>query len=311
MRASKSQLTIAGVALFGLVLLVLAPSMIGPYELGVLLQLLSWIALTQSWVAFSGLTGYISLGHAVFYGLGAYVAALLWPDTPLWQILPLAGVAAVTLALVIGAPALRVRGPYFVILTLGLSEFVKYVVVAVEAALDVNGRLLLAAPDPQVLYYILLGLAVLATGFTLWLSNSRWGVGLRAIREDETAAATMGVPVALLKAGAFAASAFIPGMVGAVWVLRTGYFEPLALFAPATSFTIVTIAVIGGSDTTAGPLLGASFIVLMSELLWARAPQLYLILLGILLIAFVLFLPHGLYGQAAALLRTRRGARRT
>src|ERR1700761_8635004 len=280
--------------------LAFAPSIVGPYWLGVLLQLLSLIALTQSWVSFSGLSGYVSLAPAVFYGLGAYIMAVFWQELPIWQILPLAGAAAVVLAVVIGYPALRVRGPYFVILTLGLSEFVKYIVVAVEAATDSNGRLLLGTPDPEVLYWLLLGLAVAATLLTLWLSHSRWGVGLRAIREDETAAATLGVPVAMMKTGAFALSAFIPGIVGAIWVMRTTYFEPLELFSPSVSFSIVTMAVVGGSDKAPGPILGAAFIVILSELLWARAPQLYLILLGVLLISFVLFVPRGLYGQLTA-----------
>jgi branched-chain amino acid transport system permease protein len=241
-----------------------------------LLQLLSWVALTESWVAFSGLSGYVSLGHAVFYGLGAYIMALLWQEAPIWQILPLAGMASVILAIVIGYPALRVRGPYFVILTLGLSEFIKYIVVALEAAIGSSGRLLLGTPDPEVLYYLLLALAIVATALTFWLSRSRWGVGLRAIREDETAAGTLGVPVAFLKTGAFALSAFIPGV------------------------SIVTIAIVGGSDQAPGPILGATFIVILSELLWARAPQVYLVLLGLLLIFFVLFLPRGIYGQIAA-----------
>src|SRR6202046_4290885 len=130
------------VALGGIALafLAFAPSIVGPYWLGVLLQLLSLIALTQSWVSFSGLSGYVSLAHAVFYGLGAYIMAVFWQELPIWQILPLAGAAAVILAVVIGYPALRVRGPYFVILTLGLSEFVKYIVVAGEAAPVLEGR---------------------------------------------------------------------------------------------------------------------------------------------------------------------------
>jgi len=107
--------------------------------------------------------------------------------------------------------------------------------------------------------------------------------------------------VAFLKTGAFALSAFIPGVVGAIWVMRTTYFEPLELFSPALSFSVVTIAIVGGSDQAPGPILGATFIVILSELLWARVPQLYLILLGLLLISFVLFLPRGIYGQISAL----------
>ena len=121
--------------------------------------------------------------------------------------------------------------------------------------------------------------------------------GLIAIREDETAAETIGVDVVTLKVAAFVLSAAIPGMVGALMTLRTTYFEPLQLFSPVTSFTIVTIGIIGGSDDAPGALLGAAFLVLLSELLWATAPEVYMIILGALLVGFVLFVPDGLYGR--------------
>lgn len=294
---------IAGVVAVGLA--GLAPLFLGAYGLGVLTQLCAWIALTSSWVAFSGLTGYVSLGHAVFYGLGAYVMALSWQSIPLAAIFPLAGVGAGLLALVVGFPALRVRGPYFVILTLGIAEFVKYVVVAVEAALGASGRLLIDTPDTVALFYPMLLLAVAATAVNILLSRSRFGIALRAIREDETAAATVGVPTARLKILAFGLSAVIPGLVGALSVLRSTYFEPIQLFSPTTSFTMVTMAVIGGSDKPAGPILGAVFIAMLGELLWVRAPQTYMILLGALLIGFVLLAPSGLYGALQTLLRRR------
>ncbi|MDM0033696.1 branched-chain amino acid ABC transporter permease [Variovorax sp. J22P271] len=274
----------------------LSPLLLSAYGVGVLTQLCAWVALAGSWVAFSGMTGYISLGHAVFFGLGAYIMALGWQQIPIVAILPLAGVAAAALALVVGYPALRVRGPYFVILTLGISEFLKYVVVAIEASLGAGGRLLIDTPDTVVLFYPMLGLALAATALNVWLTRSRLGAALRAIREDETAAATVGVPVTRIKMLAFAVSAVIPAMVGALSVLRSTYFEPMQLFSPTTSFTIVTMAIIGGSDRPAGPVLGAAFILFLSELLWARAPQTYMILLGALLIGFVLLAPSGLSG---------------
>jgi branched-chain amino acid transport system permease protein len=284
-------------AAVGLALALLAcvvPAFAGAYWIGVGIALLSWIALTESWVVFSGMTGYVSLGHAVFFGLGAYIAALFWQDIDLWLLVPLAGLTAVALALLVGWPSLRVRGPYFVILTFGIAEFVKYVVVAIEAALGSTGRLLLGTPLPEDLYYAMLALAVAATLITALLGASRFGAGLRAIREDEVAAATLGVPVTRYKLAAFAISAFIPGMVGAVWALRATYFEPLQLFSPITSFTIVSMAIIGGSDRAAGPLLGCTLLTVLSELLWARAPQFYLVLVGALLVGFVLFVPQGM-----------------
>ena len=293
----------------GLTLAVLAvtlcaalPLALGPYTLGVVLSALMWIALAESWAMFSGLSGYVSLGHAVFYGVGAYVTVLLWHVLPLWLSVPLGGLAAALLALCLGWPCLRVRGPYFVILTLGISEFVKYVVISTEAALGRNGRLLIGTPSLTVLFEAMLALAVLSMAALFIVRSSRLGAGLLAIREDEVAAEAVGVNAAALKLLAFTSSALIPGMVGGLMILRSTYFEPLQAFSPTTSFTIVTIAILGGSDEVPGPLLGAVFLVLLSELLWTRAPEIYMIILGALLITFVLFVPEGLVGRAQRLL---------
>lgn len=284
------------------------PLVAGSYAVGTALTLAMWIALAESWVVLSGMTGYISLGHAVFYGLGAYVMVLTWMSVPFWAAVPLAGLAAALLALLLGWPCLRVRGPYFVILTFGVAELVKFVVVNVEAGLGKAGRLMFGAPGLEPLYWIMLGLAAAAFLLAWAVRRSRFGAGLRAIREDETAAETVGVEVVRYKVAAFVLSAIIPGMVGAVMVLRTSYFEPLQLFSPVTSFTIVSVALIGGSDDAPGPLLGALFLVLLSEALWANAPELYMILLGALLVLFVLAAPDGLYGRLRALLGRRRPA---
>ena len=282
-------LGLAGAALF--------PLLAGDYGIGVGLSLLSWIALAASWGVLSGMTGYISLGHAVFYGIGGYVMVLSWTHLPLWLAVPLAGLAAATLALLLGYPCLRVRGPYFVILTLGVAEFVKYVVVAIEAALGKAGRLLFGTPGLIELFYGMAVLAALSLAIAYAVRRSRFGAGLIAIREDETAAETIGVDVVALKVAAFVLSAAIPGMVGALMMLRATYFEPLQVFSPVTSFTIVTIGIIGGSDDAPGALLGAAFLVLLSELLWATTPEIYMIILGALLVGFVLFVPDGLYGR--------------
>jgi branched-chain amino acid transport system permease protein len=280
------------------------PLALSTYSLGIGLDLLMWISLAESWAMFSGLSGYVSLGHAVFYGVGAYVTVLLWQVLPLWLSVPLGGLAAGLLALVLGWPCLRVRGPYFVILTLGISEFVKYVVISAEAALGRNGRLLIGTPSLAELFVAMLVLAVLSMALLHIVRSSRLGAGLLAIREDEVAAEAVGVNATILKLTAFAMSALIPGMVGGLMILRTTYFEPMQTFSPTTSFTIVTIAILGGSDEVAGPLLGSLFLVLLSELLWTRAPEIYMIVLGILLIAFVLFVPEGIFGRVQRLLRS-------
>jgi branched-chain amino acid transport system permease protein len=294
--------TLAFVAVATVALCALLPLAVGPYALGIALDLFMWIALAESWAMFSGLSGYISLGHAVFYGVGAYATVLMWQSVPLWIAIPLGGLAAGLLAAALGWPCLRVRGPYFVILTLGVSEFVKYVVISSEAALGRNGRLLIGAPSLALLYEAMLTVTVVSMIALYIVRSSRLGAGLLAIREDEVAAEAVGINAPALKLWAFTLSALMPGVIGGLMILRSTYFEPLQAFNPTTSFTIVTIAILGGSDDVPGPLLGAVLLVLLSELLWARAPEVYMIILGVLLIAFVLFVPEGLFGRTKRLL---------
>src|SRR6202034_4037992 len=142
--------TTAGIVTAAAVVLAALPSIGNAYVVGIGFTVLVWIALTESWIVISGMTGYISLGHVVFVGIGAYIAALTWPILPIWIILPLAGLTAGVLATLVGYPCLRVRGPYFVILTFGLSELVKYVVVYIESALVVSGRVLFGAPGVEI-----------------------------------------------------------------------------------------------------------------------------------------------------------------
>ena len=288
-------------------LLAAVPWLAGPYMVSLVFSLMMWLALTQSWVVLSGMTGYISLGHAVFFGAGAYVMVLCWTFVPFWAAIPLAGAAAGILALLVGYPCLRVRGPYFVILTFGLAELIKFVVVNVESALGQFSRVIFNGPGIDDLYHLMLALAAAATLVTFAVRRSRFGAGLRAIREDEQAAETLGVGVANCKALAFALSAIIPGMVGSIMVLRTTYFEPLQVFSPVTSFTIVSIAVIGGGDDAAGPVYGAVFLVILQELLWAHSPQLYMIILGLMLVIFVLWSPDGVDGWVRRLRPRRTG----
>jgi branched-chain amino acid transport system permease protein len=289
-RTTAAIITAAAAALVAL------PSIGNAYLVGIGFTVLAWVALTESWIVISGMTGYISLGHVVFVGVGAYVAALMWPAS-VWAILPLAGLAAGLLATIVGYPCLRVRGPYFVILTFGLSELVKYIVVNIESALTVSGRVLFGAPGVETLYLAVLVLAWASVIIALLVRESRFGAALRAIRENEEAAETIGIATGKFKAAAFVLSSIIPGMVGALLIMRSTYFDPLEIFNPQTSVLIVTMAVIGGSDKPFGPLLGVAFLVFLQELLWANLPQLYMIVVGVLLIAVVVWFPGGAYSR--------------
>jgi branched-chain amino acid transport system permease protein len=276
----------------------IAGAFVDDYWIGLGLGLMTAIALAQSWSVLSSLSGYVSLGHVVFYGLGSYLVVATWNIVPLVLALPLAAAAAGLFAFLVGLPVLRARGPYFVILTFGVSELVKFVLIAVESSLGHASRLVLGAPDPIVLFYLALGLAVIATLLAYGVRVTRLGYGLRGIRENEEAAENLGVPVASYKLAAFVLSAVIPGAVGGVMALRATYFEPRVVFDPMISFSMIAMAIIGGSDDLRGPVLGALLLTVLSELLWANAPELYMIILGVLLVVFVRFLPQGIAGLA-------------
>jgi branched-chain amino acid transport system permease protein len=275
------------------------------YLVYVATTLAMWIALSESWILLSGMTGYISLGHVVFFGLGGYITVLTFGAVPLWAALCLSGLSAVGLAVLVGVPCFRVRGPYFVILTFGLSEFIKYIVIDIEARASKFGRVVYGGPDLNNVFLIMVGLALTAFCFSYLIRRSRLGAGLRGIREDEIAAETVGVPVVRLKLVAFALSSFIPGIAGGVFLLRSGYFEPAQAFNPSISLSMITMAVIGGTDDAYGPLIGATALVVLSELLWANAPELYMVILGLLLVIFVMWLPNGIEGRVRSGLRRR------
>jgi len=269
-----------------------------PYLIGIAFNLMMWIALVQSWSMLSATTGYVSLGHVVFVGIGAYAFVPTHDILPLPLGLAVSAIAAAFFAFFVGLPVLRVPGPYFVILTFGLSELVRNIVMRIESGLGSFGRMIFDAPDPGVLLWWMLVLAVFATVIAQLIRGARFGRGLAAIREDEVAAETVGVAVSRLKLYAWIASAAIPGAVGALSLLRVSYFEPGQAFDPVISFTIVTMALVGGTQDARGPILGAAAFVLLSELLWSSLPQLYMIVLGVALIVFILFLPGGLIGLA-------------
>jgi len=272
------------------------PFFANAYFVGIGLTVLMWIALTQSWCVLSQMTGYVSLGHVVFYGLGAYLAVVTWQQAPLALVVPAAGVLAAAFAALVGLPVLRVRGPYFVILTFGLAELVKYSIMAYESASGTASRILFGTPELTSVYFMMFALALAAIALLELVSRSRFGHGLRSLRENEEAAETLGVPIVRYKLLAFVLSAAIPGMVGAVMAMRSTYFVVGQAFDPMVSITVIAMAILGGGDNSRGPLLGVLFLAILSELLWAQAPLLYMIVLGAILIVFVLLIPGGLMG---------------
>ena len=282
--------------------LVLAPQVLAPYYRSLALAILADVALAVAWAIFSGPTRYLSLATGAFFGAGAYTTAvalgrLAWP-------LPVlaAAVVAAVMALVVGTLALRLRGPYFAVFTFGLAELAKHTLIWFETSITGTvGRLLLSPPGAVALYYTVLAVAGLAVATAMALPRTRWGVALVAIGADEERAETLGVATTRVKIGVFALSATFMGAIGGAMAPRWTYIDP-QVFNPLVSFQTVIMALLGGPVTVAGPILGAAFLGLLSEILLVKFRYLYMLSLGLVLIVVVLALPRGLAG----LLRARR-----
>ena len=253
----------------------------------------------------SGFAGYISLGQGAFIGLGGYTIGVLatrLPDTNVWLWVPVAGVVAALVALVLGFVSLRSRGPAFVIITVAFLFLVQ--VITINWVSLTNGTAGLTLPLPswdreignQPFYYTLVGLLALQLLMTWWIRRTKLGMGLIAIREDETKAATIGISLPTQKIIAFMASAVIVGMAGAVYGYYLTFIDPRGMFSILLSVQLVLSMLIGGKATLWGPVLGAFFIEWLNETAnndWGGG-NIRLFLFGGLLIAVVIFLPQGI-----------------
>jgi branched-chain amino acid transport system permease protein len=285
-----------GTVLVGLAML--APLGVNEYYQSFLLQVFLVIALAQAWNLISGMTGYVSFGHAAFFGVGAYAGALFitW-GYPWWiAIFNGAGIAAL-IAVPLGFLTLRLRGPYFAIAMLGLNEVGRIVATLwVDLTHGGSGLTLDPAllPSLNVNYFTMLGLALGATLLIAYIHRSRFGLELRAIREDEEAAEMVGVNTTRNKVTAFVLSALIPGAVGAVYAMYTSYVNPSSAFDPARNIEMIVVVLFGGSGTVWGPIIGAATVMISREMLWAQFPAAHLAALGVILLIVVLYLPGGL-----------------
>ncbi|MGC1952734.1 MAG: branched-chain amino acid ABC transporter permease [Gammaproteobacteria bacterium] len=294
----------------GLILVLLAalaPVATNDYQLSFLLQLLLMVALAQSWNLISGMTGYVSFGHAVFFGVGAYTGALLLvAGHSWWAAVGWAALMATALALPIGLLTLRLHGPYFAIAMLGLNEVGRTMATLWVDLTEGGDGIALSPtllPALETNYYAMLFLAVLATLAIGVVLGSRFGLELQAIREDEGAAEMVGVNTTRDKVIAFAASAVIPGAAGAVYAYYTSFIDPLSVFLPALNIQMVAMVLLGGRGTLWGPVIGVVIVMSVREVTWAEFPTLHLALLGALMILVILFLPEGIL----SVLRKRRG----
>jgi branched-chain amino acid transport system permease protein len=296
-----------------LVLLLLPHAHPGPNLVRLLFGTAVWITCSVAWNLLGGFTGQVSFGFAVFYGLGAYAAALVINagHSPYIAFLASAGVAVLA-SFLVGLPTFRLRGPYFVIATIGVGEATRVVMNNLNITGGASGLRILETRVFHQLdhYYTAVVLVAVAVTISSLIAHSKFGLALRAIKQDQEAAADLGVNPYLSKLWIHAVAAGLTGVAGGVYARYHAFIYPGDVFAFQTGISILLMPVIGGIGTVWGPVLGGLIFGMVEEALTVRFPQTHLLLYGLLLILIILFEPDGLMGllrRARRLFRRKRG----
>ena len=273
--------------------------------------------MASGWNIISGFTGYVSLGHSAFLGIGAYTTALFSlrvfdGASPFWFI-PISAVVAGVFAAVVGAVLMRTRGHSFVILTIAFLFVMQLVTLNWSELTNGNHGLTLPLPMWDVayqnwpFYYPLLALLALSVLMSWWIRRTKFGMGLIAIREDENKAASVGVNTPVYKVLAFVASTVLIGAAGGIYAYYLTFIDPRGMFRILVSVQIVLAALLGGRGTIWGPVLGAYIFEFVNESTATEiAGPWRLVFYGALLGGIVLLLPRGIIPSVAELWERRR-----
>jgi branched-chain amino acid transport system permease protein len=285
--------SVAGVAI---VLLLTAPTWASAFLVQFLINLFMLAILAESWNIIGGFTGYASFGNAGFFGVGAYTTGVLLTvlRVPFPLALALGGLSAMAFAALIGVAVLRLRGQYFAIATLGVTETTREIVYNLDVTGGGSGLNLPMSPSPLLFFYLMFGILLLAIVVNQRIASSRFGYGLIAIREDEDAAAAMGIPTARYKTLAFALSGGLAGLAGGVFADWITFIDPTEIFKVSWTLRMIILAVFGGAGTVLGPVLGAAVLASIFEALSTELVSLAELVNGFIIIAVVLFMPKGL-----------------
>jgi len=291
------QLGPLGVFAIALVAAGLVPLAGSDYAVSFSIQLLIFLVLAYSWNLIGGYTGYTHFGQVAFFGIGAYVGSLLifhW-NVPWYLAALAAALAGAITALPLGGAMLRLKGPFFAIGMFGLARVLEAFALGFDGITQGGtGIYLKPLNDLKPLYYVVAAVAAVMMLLTWRLDNSRLGLKLLAIREDENAAESLGIPTTRLKIGAFVVSAVAPAAMGCLYAVYLGFIDPPTAFASNIELTTIAMVLLGGMGTVLGPLLGAIVLSVLNEVLWANYPQIYLASVGVIVLLAVLFTPRGL-----------------
>ncbi len=275
------------------------------YYLHMLLYSFMYIAMASSWNMIGGYTGYTSLGHNVFFAVGGYFSGVLLVYYKISPFLtaPLAGLLAMVIGLLVGLISLRTRGPAFIISTVAMILVIK---IWFDNWEYIGGSGGLSLPLIRLslewvkipFYYSMLLIAIGAVYTSYRIRHSKFGLGLRAISQDETKAEVAGIPTSLYKILAFGVSGLFVGMAGALWGYYLTYLKPTIFLTILVAAQLVLMTVLGGKGTIAGPVLGATIFIVINEFFVAKlgSSELNIVATGLLLALILLFFPAGIVG---------------
>jgi len=284
---------------------------VDPYVLALMISVLATVALVASWNIISGYAGYLFLGAAAFYGLGAYFVALSSNVLSWYAAIPLAGLICFVVAFAIGIPFLRIRGPYFIIATYAVAELISNVLLYMEHTFAGTIGRYVTIQEPLEIYIAILLVAFAAVIVSSSIRHTKFGLGLLSIKGDEDAASASGVNTTLYKLIAFGVTAMFMGMAGAAVIPRLGYVDNTIAFAPRISFNVLVMGVLGGAGSVLGGAVSAVVLSLLFEIFFSSAePFPFMVALGLVLFVAIFFMPGGL-AQLFSRISKRIGGART
>ncbi len=287
-------------------LLILAVLLAGPmvlrgYWIRLLTNIFMYGLLSQAVNIIAGYCGYLALGNILFFGLGAYISAVLMTHfgLPFAVAFLASGLGATVFSVVAGLLILRLKGQYFLMATLALSELLREIMSSLDVTGGGSGITLPmvsggASSVNSFFYYLMFALMLACTACVWWIDRSHLGLAFKAIKFDEDAASVMGVNPRPYKTASWAISALFTGFAGSAFAFWMGYIDPGVVFEITPSIKMYLMMVLGGAGTVLGPLVGAFFIELMSEFAWSNFMDYHLLIVGFILVLTCLFTPKGL-----------------
>lgn len=283
-------LAVGGLSLFG-----------DNYLLRLATTVAMYATLAVAWNIIGGFTGYPSFATAAFFGLGAYGSGIMLSHgVPLGAAWIGAGAISMVFAALLGLAILHLRGHYFAIGSLVVPDVLREVtntwVSLTGGGMGLNVSLVGGSAEFQARFFLvaMTALAVLAALAAYWISRSRLGVALQCIEQNEDAAQVIGIDTRRAKVAAFAISSLYVGFAGAIYASWTTYIDPTDVYDVSLSVKPIIMALLGGVGTLAGPIVGAFVFLGLEELIWRSSLELHAGILGLLVVALVLFLPGGL-----------------